>query len=58
MSEPNPEKVPLYVFLTRRPQDKQPWPCVYQDLKLAVDAPHRVSLVYTVVATVLRDPQP
>lgn len=38
----------LYVFLTKRPQDKQAWPLVYQSEQLANDAPHRVSPVMLV----------
>jgi hypothetical protein len=39
----------LYVFLTRRPQDKQAWPLVYSDRELAIGAPHRVSEVVPVM---------
>jgi hypothetical protein len=38
----------LFVFLTKRPNDKQAWPLVYQSLELALDAPHRVSAVHQV----------
>jgi hypothetical protein len=41
----------VYVFLTRRPQDKQEWPCVYLSLDLAEKAPHRVSAVVPVEIT-------
>lgn len=38
----------LYVFLTRRPQDKEAWPQVYRDEALALKAPYRVSGVKAV----------
>lgn len=38
----------LYVFLTKRPQDTQAWPLVYQSEQLAIDAPYRVSPVVPV----------
>lgn len=39
----------VYVFLIKREQDKEAWPCVYMDLKLAVEAKGRVSDVMAVV---------
>lgn len=38
----------VYVFLTQRPQDSQPWPNVYQKLDLAEAAGYRLSDVVPV----------
>lgn len=38
----------VYIFLRQRPQDKEPWPCVYVDAELAAQAIGRVSEVIPV----------
>lgn len=38
----------VYVFLIRRPQDKEAWPTVWRDHKRAQDATWRASDVYQV----------
>jgi hypothetical protein len=38
----------LYVFLTKRPHDREPWPLVYESRELAEAAPHRCSDVVAV----------
>ena len=38
----------FYAFLVQRQQDKAPWPCIYADLDLAVQAYGRVGPVETV----------
>jgi hypothetical protein len=37
-----------YAFLVQRQQDKEPWPCIYTDLDLAVASRGRVSPVETI----------
>jgi hypothetical protein len=39
----------VYAFLTRRPQDKRAWPCIYENYDLAIVAPWRISEVTTVL---------
>lgn len=39
----------VYVFFDQRPQDKEPWPHVFQKKELAEQHPHRVSEVVEVL---------
>lgn len=38
----------VYVFLIRRPQDKEAWPTVWRDFERAQNAPWRASDVYQI----------
>lgn len=40
---------PVYVFLIKRPQDKEAWPTVWRDLKRANNAEWRASEIYKVL---------
>jgi hypothetical protein len=48
MSASMPAERTLYVFLTQRPHDREPWPLVYESRELAEAAPHRCSEVVAV----------
>jgi len=46
----------VHVFLVQRKQDREPWPCVYQNHELAIKALGRVSPVISFELTVNGDP--